>query len=155
MTQEPDNVARVIAIAAVLLSVTQMIIGSRRSLWRRRAANVGALRVTLEELRPVIDGASDARGAVNLWTQIMDARMEALLEQVAEVPDRRLNTLGHRIHGGLRSVRGMSTPSNDDMLNAGVNLNTEQKKILARASGDVAAALARISRCIRKGGRQV
>lgn len=153
MTSEPDNLARVIAVAALFLSAGQMLIASRRGVWRRRAANVPDLRVTLDELRVVLEGGSDARGAANLWTRAMDAHMVSLLEQVETVPDRRLALLARRIHDEVVAIRGMATPSDDDLMSNGVTLNSEQRQLLERACSDVRASRARIAKCIRKGGR--
>lgn len=68
MSGEPDNLARVFAVLALLLSVAQIVLGARRDLWRRRAGNASGLRVTLEEIRRVLDAADTPRGAANLWT---------------------------------------------------------------------------------------
>ncbi|WP_250442693.1 hypothetical protein [Actinotalea sp. C106] len=154
MTGEPDVLARAIAVAALALTVLQMVLASRRGLWTRRAANVGDLRRTLEELRSVLDSARDTRGAGNLWTQTMDAHMFSLREQVAEVPDRKLSRLARRLHDEVVAIRGMATPTNEDLLDRGVSLNVEQQRLLERARADVGASLTRVSVCIRMGGRQ-
>lgn len=152
MTSEPDLVARGLAIAALALTLVQMYIGARRALWRRRAANVPELRRVLDEVRAVLDGATEQRGAGNLWTQAMAAHMAALLEQAAIVPDSRLVGLVRRVHDDVVAIRGMSTPSDDDLLDAGVALTDEQRRLLSRARTNLKAARARIAKCIRRGG---
>jgi hypothetical protein len=154
LSGDPDYFARALAVLALLLSVAQMVLGSRRGLWQRRSANLGELRQTLEDVRVLLEGASAPHGAVNLWTQRVDAQMVSLRDQVAQVPDRRLQALVQQVRSDLVVIRGTATPSNDDVLNTSLVLSTEQQQILARATANLDAALARVTKCIRKGGLQ-
>lgn len=153
MNTDLDYFTLAIAVLALGLSITQTILGSRGGVWRRRAANIEDLRPTLEEVRALLESADTPHGAANLWTQRVDAQMTSLRDQVAPVPDRRLRTLVQRIREDLVNIRGTATPSND-VLNTGLTLSTEQRRALAHATENLDAALARVTKCISKGGRQ-
>lgn len=155
MTGEPDIFARVVAGVALLLTLVQMYAGTRTRLWIRRSSNVEDVQRTLEELKVGLDAAAaDALGAASLWTQSVDVLVQSLGEQVAVVPDRRLARLARRIHDDVVALRGTATPSNEDLLNNGVTLNAEQRKLLERATVHCDGALGRVRASIRKGGRQ-
>lgn len=153
MTGEPDYIARVLAILALLFTAAQMIIAWRRDVWRRRATNSAALKDTLAEVQPVLTAADTPLGAANLWTGAIDLHMASMLEELAEVPDLQLGRQVRRLHKDLVRIRGMSTPTNTDLLGPGVTLNGEQRRLLEDARLAAAACAKRIGQSIRRGGR--
>ena len=123
-------------------------------MWRRRASNSSALREVLSELLAVLATADTPRGAATLWTGSVDAAMGNLLEELAAVPDQWLQRHVTELHQCLVSIRGMASPTNDDLLGPGVNLTGDQRRLLSEARGAASAAVGRINLAIRKGGRQ-
>lgn len=154
MTDGPDWVARIVAFTAIGLTVLQYVTARRDGVWRRRAGNSSALHDYLDDLGATLAAADTPRGAANLWTGSVDVTMRNLLDEVASVPDRRLSRRVHELHRCLVSIRGMSTPTNADLLGAGVTLTDEQQRLLNQARGAAKAAGKRIAEAVRKGGKQ-
>lgn len=111
------------------------------------------LRQSLDELRTVLAAADTPPGAANLWTKSVDIQVATLVEQAADVPDRTLRGLVQSLHHDVVALRGMSTPTNDDLLSDGVALDAEQRRLLKSAATSLERARDRIRQSVRKGGR--
>ena len=79
--------------------------------------------------------------------------MNTLLLELASVADRRLERKVKELHRCLVGIRGMSTPTNADLLGAGVTLNANQRRLLDQARAAAKAAVQRNTEAIRKGGK--
>ena len=153
MTGGPDWFARTLAIIAICLTVIQYLTGRWDGVWRRRASNSSGLREQLDDLVATLDAADTPRGAANLWTGTFDVAMNTLLLELASVADRRLERKVKELHRCLVGIRGMSTPTNADLLGAGVTLNANQRRLLDQARAAAKAAVQRNTEAIRKGGK--
>jgi hypothetical protein len=149
---DSDLIARGIAGAALLLTIAQMLLTSRRARWARRASTSAELRQTLKELDEVLENAAHPPGTSALWASTMPARLDAMVEEASEVGDRKLQAATIRVHHEIVTLRGLSTPAENDLLSNAVALTSTQETHLQSARSSLRKARRRVAEARRKGG---
>lgn len=149
---DSDLLARALASAALVLTIIQMITTSLRGRWARRSTTSAELRGTLKEMHDILAAARRPPGTRALWASTMPAKLEALLEEASEVPDRQLQAATRSVHDEVLALRGLSTRSESEILGEGIELTAAQIAHLDAACEGLRRARQRVSMARRKGG---
>jgi hypothetical protein len=149
---DSDLIARGIAGAALLLTILQMWLTSRRARWTRRASTSAELRQTLKELDEVLENAAHPPGTSALWAPTTTARLGVMVEEASEVGDRILHAATTRVYDEIVTLRGLFTPTESDLLSNAVALTATQETHLKSARSSLHKARERVAKARRKGG---
>jgi hypothetical protein len=148
---DSDLLARGLAIAALALTLFQMITSARRGRWARRYRTSVEMRPMIKSLQEVLDGAHDQTRVDGLWTTTTSASLASLVETARGVPDKRLLAAARSAQDEVMTLRGLSWPTESDQQSSTIALTAAQLAHLETARTSLARVRDIVDEARRKG----